>query len=150
MSVKKVSDLRLPSDLGPVSDLRLRQAGRLFINGYQAAGRSDSYVKSLEETIGYLCHYAEERDWPTVSQITTQQIEEYFAYSRTRQKGYGERKITGEETLSSSYLEKQFRQLRRFWTCMVKAKWALVFANVLDEMERPRVDEKVVPTVCDA
>ena len=80
---------------------------------------------------------------------TTQHLEEYFAYSRTLKKGYGERKITGAETLSSSYLDKQYRQLRRFWAWMVEAKWVPVNVNVLDSMQRPRVEEKVVPTVSD-
>lgn len=155
MSVKKVSDFGLAPDFGPVSDLSpssllgLREAGRRFINSYRAAGYSESYVKGLEETIGYLVHYSEERGWAHVSHITTQHLEEYFAYSRTRKKGYGERKITGAETLSSSYLDKQYRQLRRFWAWMVEARWVPVNVNVLDIMQRPRVEEKVVPTVSD-
>ena len=155
MTVKKVSEFSPAVGLspsvgfGPNSDLSLREAGRRFINSYRAAGYSASYVQTLEETIGYLAHFSEERRWPPISQITTQHLEEYFAYSRTRKKGYGERKVTGNETLSSSYLDKQFRSLHRFWACMVEARWAPVHENVLRGMQRPRVEEKIVPTVPD-
>lgn len=149
MPVKKVSDFSPPVRFSPDSDLSLRDAGRRFITSYRAAGYSRSYVQSLEETIGYVAHFAEERLWPPISRITTQHLEEYFAYSRTRRKGYGERKYTGNETLSSSYLDKQFRSLHRFWACLVEAKWAPVNENVLEGMQRPRAEEKIVPTVSD-
>ena len=90
MSVKKVSDLSLPvdsgdfglgSDYSPGSNIALRHAGRRFINSYRAAGYSKSYVQSLEETVGYLALYSEEQGWPTLPQITTEHLEDYFAYS---------------------------------------------------------------------
>ena len=143
MPVKKVSDF------SPDDGLSLRAAGRRFINSYRAAGYSKSYVKSLEETIGYLAHYSEEQGWPTVPHITTEHLEEYFAYSRTRKKGYGKGKCNGDETLSSSYLDKQYRQLHCFWGWLADGKRRLSAENVLDSMKRPRVEEKIVPTVSD-
>ena len=83
MTVKKVFDL------SPGEGLTLRDAGRRFINSYRASNYQESYVTSLEESIGYLAHYAEQRGWPTVFHITTEHLEEYFAYSRTRKKGSG-------------------------------------------------------------
>ena len=145
MSVKKVSDFGSVPHFSP----SLRDAGRRFISSYKAAGYSKSYVQSLEETIGYLAHYSEEHGWPSVAHITTEHLEEYFAYSRTRKKGYGERTVNGSETLSSGYLDRQFRQLHCFWNWLADGKRRLAPENVLDAMKRPRVEQKVVPIVSD-
>ena len=96
LSVKKAIDLSLTTDFGPVSDLSLRDTGRRFITCYRAAGYSRSYIKRLEETVGYLAGYSEYQVWPPVSHISPQHLEEYLAYSHTRKKWYGKRKITGD------------------------------------------------------
>ena len=141
MSVNKVSDL------GPKENLRLRDAGRRFINSYRASNYQESYVRSLEETIAYLSLYSEEHGWPTFPHITTGHLEEYFAQSLTRRKGYGERKVKGEQTISSRYLNRQYRQLYRFWSWMADPKRRLAAENVLAPMTAPKVGEKIVPTV---
>ncbi|MCY4364933.1 MAG: tyrosine-type recombinase/integrase [Chloroflexi bacterium] len=143
MSVKKVSDL------SPKENLRLRDAGRRFINSYRASNYQESYVRSLEETIAYLALYSEEHGWPTVPHITTEHLEEYFAYSRTRQKGYGQRKSEKGQTPSSSYLNRQYRQLHCFWGWMADPQRRLAAENVLDVMRAPRVEENIVPTLSD-
>ena len=155
MTVKKDSDLSPAIGLSPANDHSpdsgpgLREAGRRFINSYRAAGYSKSYVQSLEETIGYLALYSEEQGWPTVPRITTLHLEDYFAYSRTRKKGYGERKFDGEQTLSSSYLHRQYRQLHCFWGWLADGQRGFAPENVLNGMKRPRVEERIVPTISD-
>ena len=155
MSVKKVSDFGFvpdfgpDSDHGPVSSPSLRDAGRRFINSYRAAGYSRSYVQSLEETVGYLAHCSEDQAWPSVAHITTEHVEEYFSYSRTRPKYYGDRPIYGNQTLFSSCLNRIYRQLHCFWGWL--AEWGTVARseNVLDGVKRFRVEERIVPTLSD-
>ena len=150
MSVKKVSDLSLPVgsvDLSPDKDISLRAAGRRFITSYRASNYQESYVRSLEETIAYLSLYSQEQGWPTVPHIATEHLENYFAYIRIRKKGYGDGKVKGEQTLSSSYLSRQYRQLHRFWAWLVNRGYSQ--ENVLDGMKPPRVEEKIVPLVSD-
>ena len=142
MSVKKVSDL------SPQEGITLRDAGLQFINSYRGSLYQESYVTSLEETISYLALYAEEQGWPAVRHITTEHLEEYFVYSRTRPKYYGERSHAyGDQTLSSSYLNRNYRQLHCFWGWLVKRGFAA--ENALAGMNPPRVEENIVPTVTD-
>ena len=131
MTVNKVSDL------SPEEGLPLRDAVLRFINSYRASNYQESYVTSLEETIGYLALYADEQRWPTVFHITTEHLEEYFAYSRTRKKGFGERKSNGSETISSGYLDRQYRQLHCFWGWLAGPKRRFVPENVLDAIRPP-------------
>lgn len=131
-----------------VSDLSLRKAGKAFINSLLASNSySTDYVKSLQETIGYIAVYSEGQDWPSVGDITIEHIEAYFSYSRTRKKGYGERRFEGAQTLSSSYLNRQYRQLNRFWEWLVERD--LAERNVMRLMRPPRVEERTVPTLGD-
>ena len=102
---------------------------------------------SLEETIGYLVHYAEEQGWPAVPHITTEDLEDYFAYSRIRKRGYGERKYKENKPISSSYLNRQYRQLRCLWGWLVEREF--VAENIVAGMKHPKVEENVVPTVSD-
>ena len=89
-----------------------------------------------------------ERGWPAVRHITTEHLEEYFVYSRTRPKYYGERSHAyGDQTPSSSYLNRNYRQLHCFWGWLVKRGFAA--ENALAGMKPPRVEENIVPTVTD-
>ena len=141
MTVKKVSDL------SPDEGLTLRDAGHRFINSYRSSGKRAAYLVSLEETIGYLDDYSRKQGWPSVPHITTEHLEDYFAYSRTRPKFYGERPAYEGQALSSSYLNRQYRQLHSFWEWLVKREFAA--RNVVAVMNPPKVEERVVPTVSD-
>ena len=112
--------------------------------GHLPVAASASWNLDLLDLASLAC-YSEDQAWPPASHATTQHLEEYCACSRTRKKGYGERKITGDETLSANYLDRQYRQLRRFWAYMVEAPWVPVEVNVLDDMQRPRGRRKPFP-----
>ncbi len=49
-----------------------------------ASAHQESYLKSLEETIGYVAVYSEEKGWPGVALIATEPVEACFGHSPNR------------------------------------------------------------------
>ena len=129
-----------------VSDLCLREAGRGFIISLKASNRySKTYLDSLEQTLALASLYAEEQGWPPVAGITTAHVEEYLAYLQTRPRWFGDRDTGSTRTVAPSYINAQYRRLNRFFNWMVER--GHVEDNPLRLIERPRVQERTVPTV---
>ena len=129
-----------------VSDLCLREAGRGFIISLKASNRySKTYLEALEQTLALTSLYAEERDWPLVVAVTTAHIEEYLAYLQHRPLWFGEREPGSSRTASPGYINAQYRRLNRFFNWIVER--GHVSDNPLRLIERPRVEDRTVPTV---
>ena len=125
----------------------IRVSGSSFLVSLKASNRySKSYLDSLELSIALLADYGERQGWPDIASLTTSHLEEYLYYVQTRPKWFGERKISEPpESPSQSYIESQYRRLKRFFNWLVER--GHVDRNPLDLIPHPHVDEKVVPVV---
>ena len=99
-------------------NLPFRDAAKSFIISLRASNRyKPSYLSTLETSPAFLCELAEEQGWPGVSDLTTSHLEEYLAHFANRPRWFGER---GEGKVpSQSYVESQYRRLKRFFGWMV-------------------------------
>ena len=132
-----------------VSDLCLREAGRGFIISLKASNRySTSYLESLERTVALVALYAEEIGWPTVTDLTVSHIEEYLTYLQTRPRWFGEREGSNPRTASQSYIEAQYRRLKRFFNWLMDR--GHIDQNPLNLIPHPHIDERTVPTVSES
>ena len=129
-----------------VSDLCLREAGRGFIISLKASNHySKMYLDALEQTLALASLNAEEQGWPPVAGITTAHVEEYLTYLQTRPRWFGDRETGSTRTVAPSYINAQYRRLNRFFNWM--GERGHVEDNPLWLIERPRVQERTVPTV---
>ena len=136
MVLKALGDNRL---------LTIRTSGNSFLISLRASNRySKSYLDSLELSVALLAHYGESEGWPDVASVTTGHLEEYLYYVQTRPRWFGERGKTLEPP-SQSYVESQYRRLKRFFNWLVQR--GHIDVNPLDLIPHPHVDDKVVPTV---
>ena len=141
MNVKVVYDHHSFGNPGPT----VRDAGRGFIISLRASGsHRPRSLDSLEETLGLFSLYAEEKGWPDCLDITTGHIEEYLSYLQVRPKWNSP---NSQQGLSMAYVEIQYRRLKQFFAWLVTRGHR--DTSPLDVIPRPRVDEKVIPTVSD-
>ena len=105
---------------------------------------SKSYLDSLELSVALLADYGESKGWQDISSQTTGHLEDYQYYVQTRPQCFGERGKTLEPP-SQSYIESQYRQLKRFFNWLVEREQ--IDRNPLDLMPHPHIDDKVVPMV---
>ncbi len=105
---------------------------------------SKSYLDSLEFSVALLADYGESKGWQDISSLTTGHPEEYLYYVQTRPRWFGERGRTLEPP-SQSYIESQYRQLKRFFNWLVEREQ--IDRNPLDLIPHPHIDDKVVPMV---
>ena len=134
-----------------VSGLRLftiREGAQGFIISMRASGRfSARYLEGLEMSCALLAIYSEEQDWPPLPQLTTTHMETYLDYLRNRPRWFGDRDRANPKPMSQSYIESNYRRLKRFWRWLKErghveeSPWALI--------PHPAVDEKVIPTMDD-
>jgi len=123
----------------------LRTAGQRFLISLRASNSySPAYLASLAVTLGLLSAYAEENDWPGVAGITADHIEEYLIHLQERPKWFG---TQGEGNLSQSYIEVQYRRIKRFCNWLTAREH--MERNPLDLIKHPRVNERTIPTVSD-
>ena len=136
MATKQVYDLHL---------FRVREAGKGFLISLRASNRYvPRYLQELERALALLAEYAEGQGWPGVAGLTTSHLEEYLAYLQTRPRWFGERDHQ-LRPLSQSYIETQYRRLKRFFNWTVER--GHLQANPLDLIPHPHVDERVIATV---
>lgn len=134
MTVKQVFDLHLFS---------VREAAKGFIISLRASNRySPKYLTELESALALFTQYAESQEWPGASSITTSHVEEYLAYLQVRPRWFGNRDAKGKP-LSQSYIETQYRRLKRFFNWLVQR--GHMSANPLDLIPHPHIDELTVP-----
>ncbi|MCH7622001.1 MAG: tyrosine-type recombinase/integrase [Chloroflexi bacterium] len=139
MTVKQVSDLHL---------FAIRQAGKAFLISLQASNRyAKGYLRELELAVALLSAFAEDNGWPEVTFLTTTHLEEYLLHLQTRPRWFGRQGKT-QQTPSQSYIETQYRRLKRFFNWLVQRGHAK--RNPLDLIPHPHIDEKVIPTVSEA
>lgn len=138
MVVKALSALHL---------LPVRDAAKGFLISLKASNRySPGYLDRLEETLGQLAEFAEEQSWPSIELVTTVHLESYLASLQTRRRWFGERPGgTSGKPISQSYIETQYRRVRRYFNWLVER--GHVERNPLDLIPHPHIDEKVVQTV---
>lgn len=109
----------------------------------QASGsHTPRSLDSLELTLGMISSYAEENHWPDCLDITTEHIEDYLSYLRFRNKWNSP---GSHQRLSSAYIEAHYRRLKQFLGWQVTRGHRTV--NPLAIIPRPKVDQKVIPTV---
>ena len=136
MVVKQVSGLSLFS---------VRDAGKGFILSLRASNRyAPSYLDALEAALAFLSSYGEENDWPAVDGVTTAHIEEYLNYLQDRPRWFGQRNDKGKP-ISQSYVETQYRRLRRFFGWLVER--GHTEKNPFALIPHPDVDERTIATV---
>ena len=141
MAVKQVSDLHLFAD----HHLSVRGAGKGFLISLKASNRyAAGYLRELELAVALLADYAESQEWPAVGLLTTSHIEEYLYYLQTRPRWFGQQ---GRELKppSQSYIETQYRRLKRFFAWLVERGHCE--RNPLNLIPHPHIDERVIPTI---
>ena len=122
----------------------IREASKGFIISLKASNRySPGYLEVLEAALAMLADFAEENRWPNVSGLTTSHLEEYLGHLASRRKWYGERAPRGP--VSQSYVETQYRRLKRFFNWLVSRDH--IEKNPLGLIPHPKVDERVISTV---
>ncbi len=137
MVVKQVSALCL---------FPVRDAAKGFLISLRASNRyAPSYLEDLERSLAFLATYAEAEGWPAVHHLTTFHIETYLASFQSRTRWFGERDGKAAKPLSQSYIETQYRRIKRFFNWLVER--GHVELNPLDLIPHPHIDEKVVQTV---
>ena len=136
MVVKKVSTYSLFS---------VRDAGKGFILSLKASNRyAPSYLEALEAALAFLARYAEAQEWPAVALLSTAHLEEYLAYLQGRPRWFGTKDTKGKP-VSQSYIETQYRRLRRFFRWMVSR--GHIDKDPFDLIPHPHVDQLTIPTV---
>lgn len=136
MAAKKVSDLCL---------LPVREAAKGFLISLRASNRySDSYLAALETALAFLADYSEGQGWPGIEEVTVSHIEEYLLHFQTRPRWFGERG-QADKPPSQSYIETQYRRLKRFFNWLVER--GHVETNPLNLIPHPHIDEKTIPIV---
>ena len=132
-----------------ISDLCLfsiREASKGFLISLRVSNRyKDSYLESLERFLAFLAKFAEEADWPAIGELTTSHLEDYLANFTTREKWFRERGPRG--LVSQSYVETQYRRIKRFFNWMIQR--GHVDRNPLDLIPHPKIDERVIPVIPD-
>ena len=129
-----------------VFDLSLRESGRRFIASLKASNRySEAYLASLETSVAMAALYSEQKEWPSVGDITVSHIEDYLAYLQKRTRWFGERENVQPQKLSKSHIHGQYRRLHRFFNWLVER--GHVESNPLHLIKPPGLDEKTVPVV---
>ena len=124
----------------------VREAGKGFIISLRASNRyAPSYLEALERSLSFLARFSETNDWPQCDQITTAHIESYLVSLQTRTRWFGERDSKNARPVSQSYIETQYRRLRRFFGWMVER--GHIEANPFNLIPHPKIDEKVIQTV---
>lgn len=122
----------------------VREASKGFIISLRASNRySPGYLTVLEAALAMLADFAEENRWPGVVGLTTAHLEDYLGHFASRRKWYGEYAPKGP--VSQSYLETQYRRLKRFFNWLVSRDH--IEKNPLDLIPHPKVEERVIPTV---
>lgn len=125
--------------------LDFRTAGQRFLISLRASNAySKTYLSSLEISLALLSSYAEENDWPGIGGITADHIEEYLIHLQERPKWFGEQ---GQGNLSQSYIETQYRRIKRFFNWLVER--GHIEGNPLDLIKHPYVNQRTIPTVSD-
>ena len=124
--------------------LSVREAARGSSISLDASSRnSPRYIEALDFSPDLLVRYAEEHDWPDVSDITTSHIEEYLAYLKSRPRWFG---VRGDNRIpSQSHVETQYRRIKRFFNWLLER--GHVESNPVDLIPHPRIDERVIATV---
>jgi len=136
MDVKVVSDLKLS---GP----SLREVARGFMISIRAsASHAPGSLGTLENTLAMISLYGEENNWPECLSITTEHLESYLAYFRTRPLWNSQ---NSSRNPSTAYLEGQYRRLKQFFGWQGKRGHRV--DNSLDIIPRPIVEQKVIATV---
>ncbi len=135
MAVNGITDLNL---------FTIREGARGFLISLKASNRyTQGYLDNLELALALLAEFSESQDWPGIPNITTGHIEDYLLYLQRRPRWFGERQT--QEPPSQSYIETQYRRLKRFFNWLVQR--GHVGTNPLDLIPHPHVDERTVPTV---
>ena len=91
-----------------------------------------------------MAEYADAQKWPSVAGLTTSHIEEYLIYLQDRPRWFGERG-RGNKPPSQSYIESQYRRIKRFFNWLVER--GHVENNPLNLIPHPHIDERTIPTV---
>ena len=122
----------------------IREGARGFLISLKASNRyAKGYLENLGLALALLSEFAERQDWPPIPDISTGHIEEYLLYLQSRPLWFGERKT--RERPSQSYIETQYRRIKRFFAWLVQR--GHIEVNPLDLIPHPHLDEKTVPTV---
>jgi integrase/recombinase XerD len=121
----------------------ISDATRDFIISLKASNRyKPKYLEMLEQSLAFLAEHADRNNWPPAEELTTYHREEYLAELSSRPKWFGK---MGSGLVSQSYVETQYRRLKRFFNWMKQR--GHIEENPFDLIPHPRIDERVIPTL---
>ena len=136
MPAKKVSD----------PHLNFPEALQHYLLELEISNRAAGTIHNYAETIGELAVYADTEGWLSVRDITKPRLIKYLAYLKIWPRWNG-RNGQGERPISESYYEIHFRRIKTFFNwCLAEA---YVDSNPLAGISKPKVSERVIPTVPD-
>ena len=126
-------------------NMSVREAGKGFLVSLEVANPSSGYVKVMEITLALLATFAEGQGWPDVSGIAASHIKEYLHYFARRKRRFGAHE--SRKPISQSYLQTQHRRLNRFFGWLEERGYVEEKSNPLRLIPRPKLEQKVIPTV---
>ena len=121
--------------------LSLPEAARGFLISMRAATKSPRYVDSLGFSLRLLGDFALERSWPPIQELDVFHLEEYLLFLQDRAA------ISKPGKLSQSSIESHYRRLSRFWRWLVDR--GIVVSSPFSAIDKPKLEERVIPTVPD-
>ena len=136
MVLKQVSALHL---------FAIREASKGFLISLKSSNRySLGYLVNLESALALLAEFAEASGWSHIQEASTSHVEKYLLYPQTRPRWFGHRDNTNRPP-SQSYIETQYRRLKRFFNWLVQR--GHVEHNPLNLILHPHIDERTIPSV---
>jgi site-specific recombinase XerD len=126
----------------------LEEATKGFILAMRANGRRPASIGNMEFTFREMLLHAERNDWPAlVSRLDYDHVTSMLVEWRYRTKWDGKYPKAENQALSLGYYDTLYRRVSAFFTWCVKRRYLAEHPMV--GLERPRLDERVVPVFTD-
>jgi site-specific recombinase XerD len=126
----------------------LEEATKGFILAMRANGRRPASIGNMEFTFREMLLHAERNDWPAlVSRLDYDHVTSMLVEWRYRTKWDGKYPKAENQALSLGYYDTLYRRVSAFFTWCVKRRY--IMEHPMVGLERPRLDERVVPVFTD-
>ena len=136
MSAKKVSD----------PHLYISEAVQHFLLDLEISNRAPGTIRNYDQALGELSAFAVQNRWPQLQDLTKVHLIQFLVHLKNRLRWNG-RKRSDERPISDSHYETLFRRIKRFFNW--SAAEGYIELNPLSTVPKPRVTERVIPTVKD-
>ena len=126
----------------------LEEASKGFILTMRANGRQPASIENMEFTLREMQQHAVDHGWPSlVSEVEYDHVAAMLGEWRYRPKWGGKYPKTGNRPISQGYYETLYRRVRAFFNWCIKRRYIL--EHPMLGLERPRLDQRVVPVFTD-